>query len=377
MSNVSIGGRTIGDGEPCFIIAEAGCNHNQSLEIALGLVDMAVESESDIVKFQSYVADDIYSKKTPMMEHFRAKMNASHDATMYDLIKATELPRELERRVVDYCREQNIPFMSTPFGLGDVDVLESYGVPAYKVASFEMTHFPLLQKVGETGKPIILSTGMSTLGDIEKSLNAIGRSDNIILLHCVSSYPADPEECNLRVIETLKRTFGCPVGFSDHTPGIEVSKLAIAVGANVVEKHVTVDQTLPGPDHHFSLTREELCGLVAAAREINTVLGSPHKFCTPGEQALKRIGRRTLCAATDIRKGSRITPSEIAVKRPGTGIATELADVLIGAVANRDIEYDEPLTWEMFVQYADDAKPGTSKRRRPAVASPAPATPRP
>ncbi len=360
MQPVMIGERPVGDGHPCFVLAEAGCNHNQRLDLALQLVDVAAAARADAVKFQTYTADELYSKHTPMMEHFREKMGAGADATMYDLIARTELPYALQPRIVEHCREVGIPFLSTPFGLGDVDLLERAGVPAYKIASFEMTHFPLLRRVAETGRPVILSTGMSSLGDIEKALEALGGSERVILLHCVSNYPTDAADCNLRVIETLKRTFGCPVGFSDHTPGNEVTRVALAVGANLVEKHFTVDQTLPGPDHHFSLTPTQLRELVEARDAIEAMLGSPFKTCTAAEQPMKRIGRRSLCAARAIRRGERVRADMIAVKRPGTGIPTELADVVIGARAVRDVGEDEPLSWDMFVRY-EPAEPPAAR----------------
>ena len=360
MSTVQIGSRTVGDGHPSFIVAEAGCNHNQRLDLAKQLVDIASAANADAVKFQTYEAEQMYSKKTPMLEHFRSLMNVGEDATMFDLIKATELPYEMQPAIVEYCHEIGIPFMSTPFGLHDVDILEEFDVPVFKVASFEMTHFPLLRRVGETGKPIILSTGMSNLGDIEKALNAIGQTgnDQVILLHCVSNYPAKPEQANLRAIQTMKAAFGCPVGFSDHTPGIEVSKVAIAIGANLIEKHFTVDQNLPGPDHNFSLTAEELQGLVQARDDIETALGSPTKIATADEHQMIEIARRSLCAARDIKRGERVTEEMIAVKRPGTGIPTEMMDVVVGAAAVRDIEADEPLAWDMFFQYDQSMNSG-------------------
>tara|TARA_Y100000590_G_scaffold418948_1_gene520268 strand:- start:2078 stop:2926 length:849 start_codon:yes stop_codon:yes gene_type:complete len=280
-------------------------------------------------------------------------MEVGDDATMFDLIQATEFPYEIQPAVVEYCHEVGIPFMSTPFGIEDVGILEEFDVPVFKIASFEMTHFPLIRRVGETGKPIVLSTGMSTLGDIEKAINTITETgnDQIILLHCVSNYPTDPKDVNLKAIPTMKAAFGRPVGFSDHTPGIDVSKVAISIGANMIEKHITVDQSLPGPDHHFSLTPDQLDSLVQARDFIEMVLGSPRKISTPAEQAMKDVGRRSLCAATPINAGELVTEEKIAVKRPGTGIPTELMDVVIGATAIRDIEDDEPLSWDMFLRY--------------------------
>lgn len=358
MRTVKIGGKKVGDGYPCYILAEAGCNHNQDLGIAKKLIDMSVDAGADGVKFQTYRAENIYSKKTPIMPHFKKHMKAGKNATMYDLIKMTELPWDMHRPIADHCRKNKIVFLSTPFEEDAVDFLEKFEVPAYKIASFEMTHFPLIRKVAQTGKPIILSTGMSTLGDIEKVLSIIQAegNDQVVLLHCVSNYPANAEDFNLRVLNTLKTAFGYPVGLSDHTPGIEISKIAMAVGANLIEKHITTDQTLPGPDHHFSLTPGELAGLVEARNVIEEVLGSPHKRCSDNEEPMKHIGRRSLVAARCIAKGAGISRDMIAVKRPGYGIHPELTDELIGMVAVRDIEEDQPLSWDMFVQYKNRKK---------------------
>lgn len=352
MKTVHIGTAAVGDGNPCYILAEAGCNHNQRLDFARQLVDTAAAARADGIKFQSYHAENMYSKKTPMMEHFRTRLNAPESATMFDLIKMTELPWDMHEPIVAYCRQKSMPFLSTPFEEAAVDLLERFGVPAYKIAAFEMTHYPLIRKAAATGKPIILSTGMSTLGDIEKALGAVYREGNeqVVLLHCVSNYPARPEDYNLRVIHTLKAAFGCPVGVSDHTPGIDVAKIAIALGANLIEKHITVDQTLPGPDHYFSLTPDELRGLVRARDDIEKILGSPHKTCTEAEQAMKHIGRRSLVAAVDIPVGATVTGDMIAVKRPGYGLHPELMDVVVGSVAVRLISEDEPLAWDMFLK---------------------------
>lgn len=349
---VKIGEKTVGDGYPCYVLAEAGCNHNKSLDIAKKLIDMAVDAGADGIKFQTYKADTMYSKKTPMIEHFKERLSAGEDATMYDLIKMTELPYELHQPIVEYCKKKGIPFLSTPFGEGDVDYLEQFKVPAYKIASFEMTHFPLIQKVARIGKPVILSTGMSTLGDIERVLAIIhGEGNNqVILLHCVSNYPARPEDYNLRVINTLKTAFGYPVGLSDHTPGVETPKIACALGANLIEKHITIDQTLPGPDHYFSLTPEELSALVAAARDVEAMLGSPIKKCIESEIGMKHIARRSLVAACDISSGTIITREMLAIKRPGYGLDTGLIDVLVGKRVVKDIGVDEPLSWDMFMK---------------------------
>jgi sialic acid synthase SpsE len=351
MKTIPIGGKTVGDGHSCYVIAEAGCNHNGDLALAKKLVDMAAEAEADAVKFQSYHAENIYSRKTPMMEHFRERMDAGDKATMFDLIKATEFPWEMHGPVAARAQERGIPFLSTPFELEAVDLLETFDVPAYKIAAFEMTHYPLLERVGETGKPVILSTGMSTLGDVERALDALrrGGTEDVVLLHCVSNYPAEPEDANLRVIATLKGAFGLPVGLSDHTPGTFVSEVAFAVGANMVEKHITPDQSLPGPDHYFSLTAEELKKLVRRRDEVETILGKPYKRCTEAELEMKRIGRRSMVAGRDIAAGELLRREDIEVKRPGLGLHPMLLDDIAGSVAQRDIEADEPLSWDMLL----------------------------
>jgi sialic acid synthase SpsE len=355
MKTIKIGDGKVGDGNPCYVLAEAGCNHNANIDIARKLIDMSVEAGADGIKFQTYKAELMYSKKTPMMKHFKDRLTAKDDATMYDLIKMTELPYDMHAPIVNYCKENNIPFLSTPFDEESLDFLDGFDVPAYKIAAFEMTHFPLLRKVAQKGKPIILSTGMSSLGDIEKAIEIIYRENNnqVVLLHCVSNYPAQPEDYNLRVINTLKAAFGLPVGLSDHTFGIEVSKIAISIGANLIEKHITIDQKLPGPDHYFSLTKEELTELTQFNKLADKALGSPIKKCTEAEKPMKNIGRRSLVAGVDIPSGTKITRAMIEVKRPGTGLDTGLISTLLGTETRRDIERDEPLSWDMFLKYPD------------------------
>jgi N,N'-diacetyllegionaminate synthase len=348
MKSIKIGNKDVGDGFATFVIAEAGCNHNGDIGLAKKLIDSAVKSSADIVKFQSYHAELMYSKKTPIMQHFRERMGFGEGATMFDLIKATELPYEHHEPINAYCHDNNIPFASTPFDEETVDFLEQFDPPMYKVASFELVHYPLLRKVAQTGKPLVLSTGMATLGDIENALMVIQREadSQVALLHCVSNYPALPEDYNLRVIETLKRSFDVPVGISDHTPGIETALIAVAAGANLVEKHITVDQTLPGPDHHFSLDVRELCELVSGVRRVEKMLGSSIKHCVPAEEDMKHIGRRSLVAAVDIEAGQTITETAVCIKRPGFGLHPIHFETIIGARAKNSIEADTPLEWD-------------------------------
>lgn len=350
MRKVKIGNHWIGDGEPCFIIAEAGSNHNRDFKQALRLIDVAVESGADAVKFQTYSAETIYSKKTPMASYLKNKNLVEEGETLWDIIKRIEIPREWHKGLNNYCNKKGIMFLSTPFDIKAVDELEEVDMKAYKIASFEITHLPLLEYVSKTGKPIILSTGMANLSDIETALEVIYKHGNnqVVLLHCAINYPPRYEDLNLRAMETMRQAFQLPVGFSDHTLGITSDIAAVALGACVIEKHLTLDRTLPGPDHPFALEPDELKAMVDSIRNTEKALGSPIKKHTEAEKELYRIGRRSLVAACNIPKGTIITKDMIDVKRPGYGIPTKMIDVVIGKMAKVDIEEDDIITWEMF-----------------------------
>ena len=351
MKTIKIGDQNVRDGFPALSIAEAGCNHNGDLHLARRLIDSAADANADLVKFQSYHAEKMYSKQTPIMRHFRERMGFGEDATMFDLIKATELPYEYHEPIYAHCRQRSIPFVSTPFDEETVGFLEKFSPPMYKVASFELVHFPLIRRIAQTGKPIVLSTGMADLGDIEAALRTIEREiePQVVLLHCVSNYPAMPEDYNLKTIDTLKRAFNFPVGISDHTPGVETALIAVASGANLVEKHITVDKSLPGPDHHFSLDSQELHDLVSGVRRVEAMLGSPIKRCVQAELNMKNIGRRSLVAAIDIEAGEIVTPEFISIKRPGSGLHPMHLETIVGARAEVDIRADTPLQWDHFL----------------------------
>ncbi|MFH1562471.1 MAG: N-acetylneuraminate synthase [Nitrospirota bacterium] len=340
MKRIKIGNRLVGEGEPCFVIAEAGSNHNRDFNQALKLIDVAVEAEADAVKFQTYSAEKLYSRKTPGKEG---------KESILDLIKRIEMPREWHKDLADYCAEKEIIFLSTPFDLQAVDELEEVGILAYKIASFEITHLPLLEYAAKTGKPIILSTGMANLADIETALEVIYKqgNENVILLHCVVNYPARYEDLNLRAMETMRQAFQLPVGFSDHTLEITSDIAAVALGACVIEKHFTLDRKLSGPDHPFALEPDELKAMVQSIRDTEKALGSPVKRQTKAEEEIFQSGRRGLVAACPIPEGTIITKEMIEVKRPGYGIPTKLMDVVIGREAKKDIEEDDILTWEM------------------------------
>lgn len=350
MKTVQINGREVGDGQSVFVIAEAGSNHNRDINQAKRLIDVAAEAGADAVKFQTFSAETLYSKKTPAMSYLKKGGLLKEGETVFDLLKQNELPREWQKDLSSYCKLKGIIFLSTPFDLKAVDELEKLNVPAYKIASYEITHLPLLEHAAKTGKPIILSTGMADLTDIETALQVIRGSgnDKAILLHCAINYPPRFEDVNLRAMKTMRQAFQLPVGFSDHTAGITADLAAVALGACVIEKHFTTDRKLPGPDHGFAIEPNELKAMVKGIREVENLLGSPIKKRTPAEDEMYKLGRRSLVAACKIGKGTMITRNMIEVKRPGFGIPTNELSILIGRTAKVDIDEDEILNWDMI-----------------------------
>ncbi len=350
MKDITIEKKHIGEAHPCFIIAEAGSNHDRKLEQAYRLIDIAKESGADAVKFQTYTAETLYSKKTPKPEYLKKKELSSKDESLWDVIKRIEMPREWHAKLRDYCSKNDIIFMSTPFDLKAVDELEEVGMLAYKIASFEITHLPLLEKAGNTGKPIILSTGMADLSDIKIALKIIYNTGNhkVALLHCAVNYPSKYEDLNLRAMDTMRQAFKVPVGFSDHTLGIISAIAAVARGACIIEKHFTIDRKLKGPDHSFALEPDEFKEMVWAIRDTEKSLGSTVKKRSSSEEELYLIGRRSLVAGCNIPKGTKVTREMIEVKRPGYGIQVKEMDKLIGKIAKIDIEEDDILKWDMF-----------------------------
>lgn len=347
---MKIGKFEIGENRPCFIIAEAGSNHNRDFNNAKKLIDVAVEAGADAVKFQIFSAEAIYSKKTPMASYLKKEKLAKDNETLWDVIKRIEIPRQWTPDLMAYCREKGIMFLSTPFDLKAVDELEAAGVEAYKVASFEITHLPMLRKISATGKPIILSTGMASLEDIEVALKAVkeGGSSQVALLHCAIAYPPKYEDINLRAMDTMKQAFQVPVGFSDHTMGHVTDVAAVARGACIIEKHFTLSRNQEGPDHPFSLEPHELKEMITAIRQTEKILGSPFKQHTVAENELYRIARRSLVAAVKIPAGTKIAEDMIAVKRPGFGIPVRHMEIVVGRTAKVDIDEDDILTWEMI-----------------------------
>ena len=346
-ASIAIGGREIGSLEPVFIIAEAGVNHNGSLETALQLVDQACNAGADAIKFQLYRVEEQVSHVAPSADYQRDRGGSDN---MLEMARAYDLPWEDHYAIVERCQRLGIAYMSSCFDSEAVDLLLDLGADCIKVASGEITNYPLLSHIAATGKPIVLSTGMSTLQDVAGSVDLIqGAGESpIVLLQCVSEYPARPETINLRSMVTMGAAFGVPVGYSDHTLGSTVAVAAVALGACVIEKHFTLDKTLPGPDHAMSLEPQGLREFVCAIRTAEAAFGDGIKRPHPSEQTNRVISRRGLVSVGSIGAGERIDDSNTTLKRPALGIDPRLLHAVRGRKAAVDIPADVPITWEML-----------------------------
>jgi pseudaminic acid synthase len=349
--HVHIAGRKVGPGEPTYVIAEAGSNHNRDLATAKKLIDVAAEAGADAVKFQTYTAEGLYSRKTPTMSYLKDGGLVADQESVFDMIKRIEIPWDWHDELASHTKAAGIDFLSTPFEDKAVDLLESLDVPAYKIASYEVNHLPLIEKCARTGKPLIISTGMASLADIERALDAANGAGatEVVLLHCAINYPPKFEDLNLRAIGTLASAFGVPIGWSDHTMGHTADVVAVALGARVVEKHYTLSRDQEGPDHPFALEPHELADMITAIRETEASLGTSVKRVTEAESEMFRLGRRSLVAGRDLKAGRPLDRADIAVKRPGYGIPVHEMNAVVGRSPKRDIEDDEILTWDLFV----------------------------
>ena len=345
MKTVSIANTLIGEGERCFIIAEAGVNHNGDVNLAKKLIDVARDAGADAVKFQTFTAGAVVTEGAEKARYQKEVTGAQE--SQYQMLKRLELSEETHRQLKGYADEQGILFLSTPYDIRSVDFLAELGIAAFKISSADITNLPLLRHVATKRSPVILSTGMSTLGEVEEALETLERGgiDQIILLHCNFNYPARIEDVNLRAMITLKQAFGFPIGYSDHTTGIEVSLAAVALGAVVIEKHFTLDRHLPGPDHLASLEPSELKEMVTKVRNIERALGSSIKRPSGEEVRNREICRRSIVATMDIPEGTVITSSMLTTKRPGTGIPPKYVAALVGRKAASTIRKDELIEW--------------------------------
>lgn len=344
---LQIGDKKIGEDQPCFIIAEAGVNHNGDINLAKRLIDVAVNAEADAVKFQTFRADSIVTV-TAEKAAYQKETTASEES-QYAMIKQLELTYQEFQELYDYAGSKGIIFLSSPFDEESVDFLDQLGVPAFKISSGEIINFPLLKKIAETKKPIILSTGMATLGEVEEAVTHLYQHgvQELLLLQCTTSYPAPANSVNLRAMETLRCAFKVPAGYSDHTDGITIPIAAAAIGAKVIEKHFTLDRSLPGPDHRASLEPIELKAMVQAIRDVERAFGDGVKCPCAEEMAIKKVARKSLVANADIQVGDILKKSDLTIKRPGTGIEPKYLNVLIGKTARKAIFKDLVITWDM------------------------------
>jgi N-acetylneuraminate synthase/N,N'-diacetyllegionaminate synthase len=339
---VEIAGRRIGDGELPYVVAEAGVNHNGSAELALRLVEAAAGAGADAVKFQTFSADAVATVDARQADYQRQGAPATSQAEM---LRGLELPVEALRACRDRAAELGITFLSTPFDPGSVRVLAELGVPAFKVGSGDLTNLVLLRAIAAQGKPVLLSTGMATLAEVDAAAHDLRDHGDppLALLQCTSAYPADPADADLAAMATLRARFGVPVGYSDHTPGIVVAIAAAALGAAVIEKHLTLDRALPGPDHAASLEPGAFAEMVAGVREAHASVGDGAKQPSPAEDDVRRVARRSLVVTRAVRAGETLGAEDLDAMRPEDGISPLLLDEVIGRRAARDLEPRRPL----------------------------------
>jgi N,N'-diacetyllegionaminate synthase len=326
-----------------FIIAEVGVNHNGSLESAKQLVDVAKDCGADAVKFQTFKAATLVTKVAKQAGY--QTTNTGKQESQFDMLKRLELSEQAHHELVAHCQKQQIEFMSTPFDLQSIQFLNRLGVERFKIPSGEITNYPYLKMVGAFNKEIVLSTGMATLADIEAALNSLIESGTdkhkITILHATTDYPTQMPDVNLMAMQTIAQAFKVKVGYSDHTPGIEVPIAAVALGASIIEKHFTLDKNLPGPDHKASLEPDELKAMVKAMRNIEIALGDGIKRPSASEQKNMQVVRKSLVALIDIKKGETFSEQNLTVKRPGLGISPMRWNEVIGQVAQKDYQVDD------------------------------------
>lgn len=327
-----------------LIIAEAGVNHNGNIDLAKELIDAAADAGVDYVKFQTFNSKKLVSKNAQKAD-YQKENTTEVGETQLKMLQKLELSKENHLVLIEYCKSKNIKFLSTAFDLDSVDFLEELNIDLWKVPSGEITNLPYLRKIGALGKPIIISTGMADMNEIEAAINAIvnvgADPHNITILHCNTEYPTPMGDVNLRAMNSIKNKFNVPVGYSDHTMGIEIPVAAVALGAEVIEKHFTLDKTMDGPDHKASLEPQELKAMVSAIRNIEKAMGDGVKSPSASEEKNKPVARKSIVASRDIIKGELFDEDNIAVKRPGTGISPMLWDKVIGTKATKNYQEDD------------------------------------
>ena len=348
MNPIRIAGREIGTGRPAFVIAEAGVNHNGQLGLAERLVDIAADAGCDAIKFQTFDPELLATQHADKAEYQRETTGAK--GSQLEMLRGLVLPRDAHARLQQRARDRKLVFLSTPFDETSADFLEQLDVPAFKVSSGDLTNILLLRHLANKHRPLLVSTGMATLDEVLAAVETLGQAgaSQIALFHCVSNYPAEPIDCNLRAIGTLREATGLPVGWSDHTLGIDVTVAAVAVGAELIEKHVTIDRTLPGPDHRASLEPLELAAMVRGIRTAEAALGDGTKQPRPAELAVAAVARRSLCYRADLAAGARVEEHQLIALRPGTGMPTKDLGTIVGRRLGRAVRRGQPVTIDDF-----------------------------
>ena len=333
--------------DKCYVIAEIGVNHNGDINLAERIIYEAKSAGADAVKFQSFYADQLASKDTPKVDY--QVSNSDPNESHYEMLKKLELDKASHYRLFAYCKSLNIDFISTPYDIESAKFLNELGVLLFKTASADLIDLPLHSYIASTCKPVLIATGMANLEEIEDTVNLYENSTNeLLLLHCVSNYPASDISLNLKALNLLSSVFKLPIGYSDHSAGSLASCLAVALGSQVIEKHFTLDKNLPGPDHKASSTPLEFSLLVKAIRKTELMLGAEQKKMQPEEIQMAIISRKSLVAAVDISSGQKIQPHNLMLMRPGDGIPAKFLSSLVGRVALRDIAKHEKISWKDF-----------------------------
>jgi len=329
----------------CYLIAEIGVNHNGDMDLCHKLIDAAAKSGADAVKFQTFKAETLAIKDTP-------KVNYQYQTTLeteshYEMLRKLELKLEDHETIKRYCEHVGVDFISTPYDINSAVFLDNLGVKMFKTASADIVDYPLHNYIAQTGKPSIISTGMASLGEVEKVIDIYikYRNDNFILLHAVSNYPCTDDSLNLCVMKTMGDAFRASVGYSDHSKGKEAAIISLAYGAKVIEKHFTLDKTMVGPDHSASSTPSEFASLVHSLRRAEKMFGSPIKRCQQEEYQMSQVSRKSIVAACDIQQGEIISPDDLTMKRPGTGLNSYFIKDLISKKARRTLKKDDQIKW--------------------------------
>lgn len=337
----------IGFDQPCFLIAEAGVNHNGSFETACLMVRTASRAGANAIKFQTFKAEKLATSQAPKAA-YQAESTDKNESQL-EMLRKLELSETDFRNLADECKRNNILFLSTPFDEDSADFLDTLNMAAFKISSGDVTNLPFLAHVALKGKPVILSTGMSYLNEVDEAVRTIWSTGNhdLILLHCTSNYPANPVEVNLRAMDTLERAFQVPVGFSDHTMGIEIPLASVAMGARVIEKHFTLDRSQPGPDHQASLEPAELEALVKGVRKVEASLGHGRKEPVEREANTAAVARKSIVARKDIPVGTALSHEHFIMMRPGTGLPSTMLQYLVGRIARVDIPVGALIAFEM------------------------------